>query len=130
MPDWAPPLELQADLSFHAVPSIALVSDLLFFSPPYTIAFLPGLALSGAIAFGYWAWVEQCFAHNHFYPYPIFEILDTTQRIGLFAFSALLMTLSTTVLIWLYAVVNGKEAQELRNGVLTGRERSGNAKGE
>lgn len=82
LPDWAAPLAVTADLSFHAVPALSLVIDLLFFSPPYTIAFLPALALSGCIAFGYWFWIERCYQYNAFYPYPIFEILNTTQRIG------------------------------------------------
>lgn len=82
MPDWAPPLELHADLSFHAVPSIALVIDLLFFSPPYAVPFLPAFGLSSCIAFGYWFWIEHCYQMNGFYPYPIFELLDTTQRVG------------------------------------------------
>ena len=78
----APPLPLSADLSFHAVPALTLVLDLLFFSPPYAIASLPALALSGCIAFGYWFWIERCYQFNNFYPYPIFEMLDTPQRIG------------------------------------------------
>ena len=82
LPDWAPPLPFHTDMSFHAIPSITLVIDLLFFSPPYTIAFLPALALSGCIAFGYWFWIERCYQVNKFYPYPIFGMLDTTQRIG------------------------------------------------
>lgn len=64
------------------MPSITLVIDLLFFSPPYTIAFLPTLALSGCIAFGYWFWIERCYQFNNFYPYPIFELLNTPQRVG------------------------------------------------
>jgi hypothetical protein len=82
VPDWAPPLSFEADLSFHAVPAVALVVDLLFFSPPWTIAVLPALALSGCVAFGYWFWIERCYQFNHFYPYPIFELLNTTQRVG------------------------------------------------
>ncbi|EMC91055.1 hypothetical protein BAUCODRAFT_160624 [Baudoinia panamericana UAMH 10762] len=131
LPDWAPPLSRIADLSFHAAPSIALVTDLLFFSPPYTIAFLPALGLSGIIAFGYWLWIEQCYHYNNFYPYPIFTLLNTQQRIGLFAGSALLMTLSTGFLTWVYGVVNGTE-QDARhtNGDVRFKERSGNIKGE
>lgn len=82
LPDWSPVLPLQTDISFHAVPSLVLLVDLLFFSPPYTIAALPALATSGCIAFGYWFWIERCYQFNQFYPYPIFAILDTTQRIG------------------------------------------------
>ncbi|KXT09963.1 hypothetical protein AC579_10265 [Pseudocercospora musae] len=80
LPDWAPRIAWSADISFHALPSIALVIDLLFFSPPWTIAFLPALGISLSIAFGYWFWIERCYSFNHFYPYPIFEMLDTTQR--------------------------------------------------
>lgn len=82
LPDWAPPLPFHTDLSFHAVPSLTLVIDLLFFSPPYAIAFVPALALSIFIAFGYWFWIERCFQFNKFYPYPIFEMLNTMQRVG------------------------------------------------
>ena len=155
LPDWAPPLPFHTDLSFHAIPSLTLVTDLLFFSPPYTIAFLPALALSGCIAFGYWFWIERCYQFNHFYPYPIFGILNATQRAGwvhgartdfwrtradhthsLFGLSALLMTLSTALLVWLYGIVNGKEMKELNdikdmaNGDLTNNMRSGNVKGD
>ncbi|CAK4012086.1 UPF0641 membrane [Lecanosticta acicola] len=129
LPDWADRIAVTADISFHAVPSIALVIDLLFFSPPYTIAFLPALGLSVFIAFGYWIWIERCYQFNNFYPYPIFEMLNTTQRIGLFAFSALLMTFATASLIWLYAIVNGQEKDGMSNGDIK-KARSGNVKGE
>ncbi|KAK3677817.1 hypothetical protein LTR78_002667 [Recurvomyces mirabilis] len=82
LPGWTPPMALHTDLGFHAVPAIALVTDLLFFSPPYTIAFVPALGLSGFIAFGYWLWIERCYQYNKFYPYPIFTLLSTTERIG------------------------------------------------
>ena len=45
------------------------------------------------------------------YPYPLFDLLDTTQRIGLFSASALLMTASTAVLKWLYGRINGYGVQ-------------------
>lgn len=41
------------------------------------------------------------------YPYPIFELLDTTQRVLLFTFSAGLVTLSSALLKWLYGAING-----------------------
>ena len=41
------------------------------------------------------------------YPYPIFQLLTTQQRVFLFAFSAVLMTGSTVVLKRLYHVLNG-----------------------
>ncbi|KAI6820101.1 integral membrane protein [Hortaea werneckii] len=128
LPDWAPRISLGADLSFHAIPALALVIDLLFFSPPYTIAFLPALALSSAIAAGYWFWVETCASANGFYPYPIFDILDTPQRAGLFAFAALIMGISTVMLRGMYLQVNGRG--EGAPGLARPKERSGNVKGE
>ncbi|KAJ5675407.1 hypothetical protein N7462_008304 [Penicillium macrosclerotiorum] len=106
LPDWAV-IPLHADIGFHAVPAIVMMVDLLFLSPPWTITALPSLALSGTIAFGYWFWVEQCFLYNGWYPYPIFEQLPTTGRIGLFSLSAVVMVLSTATLKWLYGRLNG-----------------------
>ena len=43
------------------------------------------------------------------------------------------MTVSTSLLIWLYSVVNGKEIKEIKefgNGSITKNTRSGNVKGE
>ncbi|RDW64208.1 hypothetical protein BP5796_10710 [Coleophoma crateriformis] len=56
-----------ADIGFHAMPSILLTLDLLFFSPPWTLGHVPAMGLSSAIAVGYWAWVEECFRHNGLY---------------------------------------------------------------
>lgn len=102
------------------MPAFTLTLDLLFLSPPYTIAALPALGLSACIAFGYWFWIEQCFAHNNFYPYPIFEILGTGGRVGLFAASAGLMALATGGLVLLYGWVNGVEVGEERSGRVKG----------
>ncbi|KAJ5644466.1 hypothetical protein N7507_010477 [Penicillium longicatenatum] len=106
VPDWAV-IPLHADLSFHAIPSIVMLVDLLVLSPPWTITALPSLGLSGTIAFGYWFWVEQCFLYNGWYPYPIFEQLSTMGRVGLFSLSAVVMALSTISIQWLYGRVNG-----------------------
>lgn len=84
-----------------------MLVDLLFLSPPWTITALPSLILSGTIAFGYWFWVEQCFLYNGWYPYPIFEQLSTVGRVGLFSLSAVVMSLSTVSIQWLYGRVNG-----------------------
>lgn len=46
------------------------------------------------------------------YPYPIFDVLNTVQRVGLFTFSAALMTASTSLLKWVYGRVNGYEKLE------------------
>ncbi|KAI9369301.1 hypothetical protein BJX61DRAFT_536522 [Aspergillus egyptiacus] len=95
------------NISFHAIPSIVFLIDLLFLSPPWTISIGPALGLSGTIAVGYWFWVERCFQHNGWYPYPIFEQVPFEGRIGLFALSAVVMALSTATLKWLYGRVNG-----------------------
>ncbi|KAJ5108289.1 FAR-17a/AIG1-like protein [Penicillium angulare] len=106
LPDWAF-IPLHADISFHAIPSIVMLIDLLFLSPPWTITVLPSLAISGSIAFVYWFWVEHCFSFNGFYPYPIMGELPTPGRIGLFTMSAVVMALNTVTLKWIYGRVNG-----------------------
>jgi hypothetical protein len=114
LPEWAPRIPFGADFSFHAAPSIALILDLLFFSPPYTVSVLPALGISSGIAVSYWFWVEECYKHNGWYPYPIFDVLGTTGRIGLFAGSAVVMTCSTLSLKWMYNRVN-IHAQDIKN---------------
>lgn len=109
IPDWAQ-LPLTADLGFHAIPSIVLVADLLLLSPPWAISGPQAMGLSTTLAFGYWFWIEQCFSHNGFYPYPIFDMVGTMGRVGLFTMSAAVMTGSTVALRWLYATVNGSES--------------------
>jgi len=114
-----PPEDLNAapiaDVGFHAMPSIFLTIDLLFLSPPWTIHALPAAGLSSALAVLYWAWVEQCFRHNGWYPYPLFGQLDTTQRAVLFAGAAMAMTGSTAMLKWLYCRVNGLQGEQRRS---------------
>jgi len=85
-----------------------LALDLLFFSPPYTISALPACGLSGFIAVLYYFWVEQCYAQNGFYPYPIFDKVGYEGRIVLFAGSAATMALSIGCFKWLYSAVNGR----------------------
>ncbi|KAI4719740.1 hypothetical protein E4T48_04011 [Aureobasidium sp. EXF-10727] len=114
LPDWAPRIPFGADFSFHAAPSIALILDLLFFSPPYTVSVLPALGISSGIAVSYWFWVEECYRHNGWYPYPIFDVLGTAGRVGLFAGSAVVMTCSTLCLKWMYNRVN-VHAQDVKN---------------
>ena len=108
LPEWAEELPFSIDFSFHAAPAIALVLDLLFFSPPYTVGALPALGLSGTIAVAYFFWIDLCYKHNGFFPYPIFDVLDTAGRAGLFAGSAVVMTVSTLTLKWVYDRVNGR----------------------
>ncbi|RMZ80746.1 hypothetical protein DV738_g2620, partial [Chaetothyriales sp. CBS 135597] len=107
VPKHLPQPPLAPDLAFHLVPALVLVLDLLFLSPPWTISVAPAITLSGAIASAYWCWIELCYSHNGFYPYPLFALLDWQQRTVLFAASAVLMAANTVVLQWLYARVNG-----------------------
>ena len=118
-------LPLPTDLSFHLAPSFLLLVDLLFFSPPWTITVLPSLLLSTAIALAYWFWIELCFSYNGFYPYPLFALLDNTQRMGLFGASAALMAVNTAGLKWVYGRVNGfgpgeREGEGARVGKVKG----------
>lgn len=77
-------------------------------------------ALSSALAFLYWPWVEMCARHNGFYPYPIFDMVGTKGRVGLFTMSALVMTGSTMMLKLLYERLNGKEEDPIeREGHVT-----------
>ncbi|KAK7426341.1 hypothetical protein QQZ08_007096 [Neonectria magnoliae] len=102
-------LALLPDVGFHLAPAVFLTLDLVLFSPPWTISAYGTMALSTVLAFAYWYWVELCFSHNGWYPYPLFELLSTVQRAGLFTFSAGLVTLSSAGLKWIYAKVNGYE---------------------
>ena len=48
-----------------------------------------------------------CFSHNGFYPYPLLEMLNYTQRVALFAASAFMMAGSTAAIRQVYRLVNG-----------------------
>ncbi|GKT83202.1 integral membrane protein [Colletotrichum tofieldiae] len=100
------------DVGFHLVPAVVLSLDLILFSPPWTIRAYSAMSISMIFAFLYWGWVELCFSKNGWYPYPIFDVLNTVQRVGLFTFSAALMTASTSLLKWVYGRFNGYEQME------------------
>ncbi|KAH9860483.1 hypothetical protein J1614_011814 [Plenodomus biglobosus] len=106
------------DLGFHLVPAIVLTLDNLLLSPPWpsmpTNPQAPFIMLvtSTVIAFAYWYWIELCYSHNGFYPYPIFGILTTVQRVGLFAISGATMWAVGGALRAAYAYINGFERVE------------------
>ncbi|KAF2156764.1 integral membrane protein [Myriangium duriaei CBS 260.36] len=102
-----PTLPLAADCSFHLFPALALLADLLLFSPPYGIAVLPAFGLSSVIAVAYYFWVEHCYAQNGFYPYPLFDQVGFEGRAALFIGSALVMGSATWALKRVYGAVNG-----------------------
>jgi hypothetical protein len=86
-----------------------LIIDVLFFSPPWTIAALPAIGISSSIAIGYWFWVEECYKNNGFYPYPIFDEAGPQGRIFLFAMSAVTMSLGVWGLQFAYGILNGTD---------------------
>ena len=106
------------DLGFHLVPAVVLTLDTILLSPPWPSmptdpqAPLIMLVTPTAIAFAYWWWIELCYSHNGYYPYPIFEMLTTIQRVGLFALSGATMWAVGGALRALYAWVNGYETIE------------------
>ncbi|KAF2684695.1 hypothetical protein K458DRAFT_442529 [Lentithecium fluviatile CBS 122367] len=113
IPPDLPKPPLSADIGFHLSPSVLLTLDTLLLSPPWPtspinpLASLLTLLTSTTIAFLYWFWIELCYSRNGFYPYPIFTILSTPQRIGLFAASGITMWGVGSALRWLYCAVNG-----------------------
>jgi hypothetical protein len=106
------------DLTFHFFPALLLAIDALLLSPPWPSspmnpqAPLLMLVMSTAVAFLYWWWIEICYLYNGFYPYPIFDMLSTHQRIGLFAVSGSIMWVVGGVLRASYAYLNGYEQVE------------------
>ncbi|KAF1845832.1 uncharacterized protein K460DRAFT_366684 [Cucurbitaria berberidis CBS 394.84] len=106
------------DLGFHLVPAVVLTLDAILLSPPWpTMPMNPQaptimLVTSTAIAFAYWWWIELCYSYNGFYPYPLFGMLTTAQRVGLFAISGATMWVVGGALRVLYAWVNGYESVE------------------
>ncbi len=115
-----PDLELprSTDLGFHLSPALFLLVDLLLLSPPWTtVTATPALGLATTIALLYWAWIEICFAHNGFYPYPLFALLPTyPHRVALFAGSAVVMAANTLALKWLHTKVNRLRVAEPSQG--------------
>jgi hypothetical protein len=57
----------RTDVGFHMIPSLLLVLDILFLSPPWTITPIPAIGLSAVIAFAYWIWIELCYQNNGWY---------------------------------------------------------------
>ncbi|KAF2876290.1 FAR-17a/AIG1-like protein-domain-containing protein [Massariosphaeria phaeospora] len=118
VPPHLPMLPLTDDLGFHFFPAVFLTLDALLLSPPWPTRpanpHAPALTLgvSMGLAFAYWFWIERCYQHNGFYPYPIFGLLSTGQRVGLFALSGGMMWAVGAGLRRAYAAVNGLEGEE------------------
>ena len=57
--------------------------------------------------------IQTCHANTtNRYPYPLFELLTTGQRIAFFTFAAALIVVSSSGLKWLYGRVNGYETAQ------------------
>ncbi|PVH97778.1 hypothetical protein DM02DRAFT_616247 [Periconia macrospinosa] len=115
IPPDLPKPPILADFGFHLFPAVVLTIDNLFLSPPWPTqpinprASLVSLLMSTVIAFLYWFWIELCYSRNGFYPYPIFALLSTPQRIVLFAGSGVIMWVIGVVLRGAYRSLNGVE---------------------
>jgi hypothetical protein len=119
------------DLTFHFFPALLTTTDTLLLSPPWPSspmnpnAPLITLVLSTSIAFLYWFWIEICYSRNGFYPYPIFALLTTYQRIGLFVVSGAIMWVVGGLLRAAYAWCNGyeqvEEIQKMKSAVKMGQ---------
>ena len=101
-----------ADLGFHLFPAALLLIDLFLLSPPWTVRPLTACKTACSIAVLYFFWVEHCYSHNKWYPYPLLEMLDTKQRALLFGSSAVGMTGVTMLLKRGYELVNGASIKE------------------
>ncbi|KAJ6783602.1 hypothetical protein PWT90_05278 [Aphanocladium album] len=96
------------DLGFHFVPCLVLTFDHLVLSPPWTIRTHEMMGISTAFAFAYWYWVELCYSKNGWYVYPIFALLNTSQRVILFIVAGALATLASSSLKAMHAKINGQ----------------------
>jgi len=114
-PTIAPQLPLLADMGFHFFPTLLLLADTLFFSPPWEAHALSALMYFSVFAGGYWMWVEHCFSYNNFYPYPLLGILNRQQRATLFSFATVLCWTSFLVVRGLYRKVNGEIKAQMEN---------------
>ncbi|KAL5121877.1 hypothetical protein ACEQ8H_000092 [Pleosporales sp. CAS-2024a] len=121
------------DLTFHFFPAALTTLDALLLSPPWPSSssssseeepMVPhhapfvSLALCTATVLLYWVWIEICYANNGFYPYPLFALLSTAQRIALFTLSGAIMCGVAAALRAAYACCNGCEGvvDELKQG--------------
>ncbi|EMD62023.1 hypothetical protein COCSADRAFT_38825 [Bipolaris sorokiniana ND90Pr] len=124
------------DIGFHLVPAVVLTIDSLLLSPPWPTtpmnesAPMITLSLSTIVAFSYWIWIEICYSQNGFYPYPMFHLLTTSQRVGLFVVSGVIMWVVGGGLRIVYAKVNGYESVEHLDKVRRSKVMGGSGKWE
>ncbi|KAF8428124.1 FAR-17a/AIG1-like protein [Tirmania nivea] len=102
------------DLGFHLFPALLLMVDLLLLSPPWTLTVIEAAGVGSFIAGGYWLWTEECYRRNGWYPYPLFEMLNTQQRALVFTASAVTFAISSLCLKRLHDLFNGQAKAELK----------------
>jgi hypothetical protein len=107
-PAVAPQLPVLVDMGFHLIPTLLLMVDTLFFSPPWDANALSALMAFSAFAGGYWMWIEHCYSFNNFYPYPMMGMMNSKQRALLFSFATLLCWSSFLTVRAIYRTVNGE----------------------
>lgn len=105
------PGELQSsnlvDFAFHGAPAILLFIDVMFLSPQWEITTSRAFGLFLMLVVMYRGWLEWCYSYNGHYPYPLLSMLDYQQQTVLCAGSVAIMSLTTILLKWLYAGING-----------------------
>ncbi|KAK7973478.1 hypothetical protein PG996_007704 [Apiospora saccharicola] len=100
------------DLGLHVVPVVALTTDLLWpgsAAAAYGMAAVRGrdaLAHGTGLMFAYWVWLEYCFSHNGWYPYPGLEKMSKTDMFVACLASACLMAGNAVGLKKLYMKIS------------------------
>lgn len=104
-PEFVIPMDV--DLSFHLAPAVFLLLDHLLYSPPYQTSSGAMVVYATGVGFSYWYWVEVCYKANGWYVYPLFGLLSTAQRVGLFVFSSVLVTVFFASIKKTHGALNG-----------------------
>lgn len=82
----------------HLTPAVVLLIDFLLFSPPVKRTVSEAITMSGVIGVAYWFWVERCYQHNGWYPYPFFSLMAVYQRLALFIVSCSVAAMTIVIL--------------------------------
>lgn len=79
------------DRKVHLYPAIyEFLSSTIFSTRRWVRGNFMPLFIFSAVACGYWAWIETTFKYNGFYPYPLFNVLDTQSKALLIAAGTLI----------------------------------------
>lgn len=86
-----PPLWL--DVCMHFLPSIVELIDVVFFHPQWTMSVLASVGMFSPFVYAYWVWIHFTYKKNGFFPYPMLEMVTTSQRIQIFVVSGIILAL-------------------------------------